>query len=147
MIATAEPDDPDMAALIALAAVTGARRGELCGLVWTDVDFDQATLRIERSVAVVAGQRITKDTKTHAARVLALDPFGLEVIRRQRARLEDRAADLGIALTDDICPGTGACPVVIDNMIVWRDPHHLTATFSRSLGPALDAKVVAFLMG
>jgi hypothetical protein len=52
-----------------------------------------------------------------------------------------------IALTDDICPGTGACPVVIDNMIVWRDPHHLTATFSRSLGPALDAKVVAFLMG
>ena len=102
MIHAAEEDDPDMAALIALAAVTGARRGELCGLVWTDVDFDQATLRIERSVAVVAGQRITKDTKTHAARVLALDPFGLEVLRRQRARLEDRAADLGIALTDDM---------------------------------------------
>jgi hypothetical protein len=37
--------------------------------------------------------------------------------------------------------------VVIDNMIAWRDPHHLTATFSRSLGPALDAKVVAFLAG
>ena len=52
-----------------------------------------------------------------------------------------------INLTSDICPGTGACPVVIDNMIVWRDPHHLTATFSRSLGPALDAQVVAILGG
>ncbi|HEY5486421.1 MAG TPA: acyltransferase family protein [Candidatus Limnocylindrales bacterium] len=52
-----------------------------------------------------------------------------------------------IALTDQICPGTGACPVVIDNMIAWRDPHHLTATFSRSLGPALDAKIVAILTG
>jgi peptidoglycan/LPS O-acetylase OafA/YrhL len=52
-----------------------------------------------------------------------------------------------INLTANICPGTGACPVVIDNMIVWRDPHHLTATFSWSLGPALDAKVVAVLTG
>jgi hypothetical protein len=52
-----------------------------------------------------------------------------------------------IALTDQICPGTGACPVVIDNMIAWRDPHHLTATFSHSLGPALDAKIVAILTG
>jgi peptidoglycan/LPS O-acetylase OafA/YrhL len=52
-----------------------------------------------------------------------------------------------IDLTAEICPGTGACPVVIDNMIAWRDPHHLTATFSRSLGPALDAKIVAILAG
>jgi len=50
-----------------------------------------------------------------------------------------------VALTGEICPGTDACPVVINNMIAWRDPHHLTATFSRSLGPALDAKIVAAL--
>jgi integrase len=101
MIHVAEEDDPDMAALIALAAVTGARRGELCALRWGDVDLDAATLRIDRSVAVVAGKWITKDTKTHAARVLALDPFGLEVLRRQRARLEDRAGDLGVTVTND----------------------------------------------
>jgi len=78
MIATADKDDPDMAALIALAAVTGARRGELCGLRWGDVDFDRRTLVIERSVAVVDGQWITKGTKTHAGRVLALDDFADE---------------------------------------------------------------------
>ena len=52
-----------------------------------------------------------------------------------------------IVLTDAICPGTGACPVVINNMIAWRDPHHLTATFSRWLGPVLDAKIVDILAG
>jgi hypothetical protein len=30
-------------------------------------------------------------------------------------------------------------------MIVWRDEHHLTATFSTSLGPAIDAQLVAIL--
>src|SRR5674476_1601210 len=81
MIQAAEADDPDMAALIALAAVTGARRGELCGLRWGDVNWTAATLTIERSVAVMGRRQIVvKDTKTHAARRLALDDFGLEVL-------------------------------------------------------------------
>ena len=102
MIGTADKDDPDMACLIALAAVTGARRGELLALRWGDLDLEAATLTIERSVAVVSGKWITKDTKTHAGRALALDPFGLEVLRRHRARMEDRAAEDGVDLTDDL---------------------------------------------
>ena len=50
-----------------------------------------------------------------------------------------------IDLTAAICPGDGACPVVIDNMIVWRDQHHLTATFAASLGPVIDEQLVAIL--
>jgi integrase len=66
-----------MDTLIALAAVTGARRGELCGLRWGDVDWTGHTLTIEWSVATMGrGQLITKDTKTHAARRLTLDTFG-----------------------------------------------------------------------
>jgi peptidoglycan/LPS O-acetylase OafA/YrhL len=52
-----------------------------------------------------------------------------------------------IDLTSAVCPGTGNCPVVINNMIVWRDEHHLTATFSASLAPAIDAQLVAILNG
>jgi peptidoglycan/LPS O-acetylase OafA/YrhL len=48
-----------------------------------------------------------------------------------------------IDLTAGICPGRGACPVVINNMIVYRDGHHLTATFSRTLGPLLDRRLRA----
>jgi hypothetical protein len=57
------------------------------------------------------------------------------------------AGALYIDLTPDACPGTGRCQVVINNMIVWRDDHHFTATFARSLGPSLDARIVPFLVG
>ena len=46
-----------------------------------------------------------------------------------------------IDLTAGICPGSGACPVVINNMIVYRDGHHLTATFSKTLAPLLDRRL------
>lgn len=29
------------------------------------------------------------------------------------------------------------CPMVIGNVVVWRDAHHLTATYSRMLAPYL----------
>ena len=51
------------------------------------------------------------------------------------------AAAAGIPLIDTeqwICPGSGDCPPVIDGMIVFRDEHHLTATFASSLAPKLD---------
>lgn len=48
-----------------------------------------------------------------------------------------------IDLTAGICPGSGPCPVVINNMIAYRDGHHLTATFSRTLGPMLDRRLRA----
>jgi integrase len=102
MIQAADADDPDMATLIALAAMTGARRGELCGLRWGDVDWTSHTLTIERSVATMSrGQLITKDTKTHAARRLVLDTFGEETLKRHLRLTEDRAADLGISITPD----------------------------------------------
>lgn len=59
------------------------------------------TLSIERSYAVVDGQHIFKSTKTHGVRRIALGEFGLEVLRRQRLRLEARAADVGLALLDE----------------------------------------------
>jgi hypothetical protein len=53
-----------------------------------------------------------------------------------------------IDLTPYICPGTtGNCPVVLNRMIMWRDEHHLTATFSATLGPAIDVQLVNILNG
>ncbi len=55
----------------------------------------------------------------------------------------------GIPLIDPsqwICPGKGACPPVINNIIIFRDQHHLTATFARSLGPQLDAALVQVMI-
>lgn len=41
------------------------RRGELCGLEWDDIDFENETITIRRSVVVVKGKgAVTKDPKT-----------------------------------------------------------------------------------
>jgi integrase len=45
----------DLAVLVRLAASTGARRGELCGLRWSDIDDRAATLTVRRSVVTGEG--------------------------------------------------------------------------------------------
>ena len=47
-----------------------------------------------------------------------------------------------IDLAARICTAA-PCPAVVDNMIVYRDYHHLTATFSRSLGSDSQAGSVS----
>lgn len=69
---------------IRLAAATGARRGELCGLRWGDVEG--RTLWIRRSVAYTPRTGVfVKDTKTHQARKVALDAATVEALNVYRA--------------------------------------------------------------
>jgi hypothetical protein len=49
-----------------------------------------------------------------------------------------------VDLSDVICPGKGKCPAVVDRMVVYRDDHHLTATFAASLAPVLGERLPAF---
>ncbi|CAN5728952.1 hypothetical protein BH23CHL8_BH23CHL8_04370 [soil metagenome] len=46
---------------------------------------------------------------------------------------------------DIICTQRGSCPVVNRNRIIYRDTHHLTATFSRWLAPAMERALVRVL--
>jgi peptidoglycan/LPS O-acetylase OafA/YrhL len=71
--------------------------------------------------------------------------FGSSMGTREKNAAKATGAGL-IDLTDAVCPDSGNyCSVVIDNMIVWRDQHHLTATFAASLAPAIDAQLTAIL--
>ena len=60
------------------------------------------------------------------------------------ARLVDTAQTIN--LNSVICGGD-FCPPILGNVLVYRDPHHLTATFSRTLGPALATRIVEVLEG
>ncbi|MGN6174693.1 MAG: GntR family transcriptional regulator [Streptosporangiaceae bacterium] len=74
VIAAAKGQELDLLALYMwLAAVTGARRGELCGLQWADIDLDARLVHIAFSYLVRAGQKTRKDTKAHQDRYLAID--------------------------------------------------------------------------
>ena len=67
-----------------LAAYTGARRGELLHLRWSDIDLDGAEVTFTGSTDVVGGERIEGTTKGGRSRVVSLDLRTVEVMREHR---------------------------------------------------------------
>ncbi|WP_280389539.1 SGNH hydrolase domain-containing protein, partial [Nocardia wallacei] len=45
-----------------------------------------------------------------------------------------------IDLSDAVCEPE-ICPVVVGNVLLYHDEHHLTATYSRSLAPELERQL------
>jgi integrase len=84
LLRAANEKDPELARFLHIAATTGARRGELCAIRWSNINFESASLTIERSIVEVPGGLFEKDTKTHANRRIALDPDTLEVLSEQK---------------------------------------------------------------
>ncbi len=68
---------------------------------WTDTELDSGELRIRRSLAIVEGKVIEKDTKTHQARRIAIDPATLAALEMHLARSRCRAEELGATLAAD----------------------------------------------
>jgi len=102
LIDEASKEDPDFGCLLHVAATTGARRGELCGLRWRNVDLKALTMTISRSVVEGSkGVAVEKDTKTHAARHIALDADTAAVLTSQKRRISERALASGTTLGDE----------------------------------------------
>ena len=99
LIRDAEAHDPVLAFAIALAALTGARRGELCALRWSDVKVDR--LVIARSISQVQGVRHEGDTKTHQVRVIALDEIARDVLAQRRLEVERLSTEADSPLVED----------------------------------------------
>jgi integrase len=89
LVKAAKAFDPVLSTAVALAALTGARRGELVALCWSDIDLDVGRVRFARSLTVAGGEQHTGLTKTHAARELALDERGVEVLQQRWAEMVD----------------------------------------------------------
>ena len=101
LILAAERDDPLFAVYLRLAAATGARRGELCALRWSDVDLDAGRLTVERSVIVVDGGVREVPTKTHNRRLIALDPGTVTSLRQHLDEQRALAVRCGAVLATD----------------------------------------------
>jgi integrase len=102
ILTEAEKVEPALATLLLLAALTGARRGELCAIRWSDLDEKTGTLNIARSVYEVDGETCAeKPTKTHQARRIGLDDLGLEALRRHREAVDQLAAELDLEIPAD----------------------------------------------
>jgi integrase len=101
LIKTAEERDSAMALAIALAFVTGARRGELCALRWSDFDLDAGVLRISRSISEIDNRLVVKGTKTDRSRTIALDDRTVAMLNRHLDWQRDLARRADSPLMDD----------------------------------------------
>lgn len=102
LLESAETLDPTMACMLLMAAITGARRGELCGLKWTDLDRKARTLTIGRSIYErPSNEWGVKATKTHQVRRIGLDELGIEALRRHRAQVDSLASSLNLKVPPD----------------------------------------------
>ena len=68
--------------------MTGLRRGEICGLKWSDIDFGANKLRVQRSISAKRGGGIViGETKTNTGnRIITMPPSVSEVLQRRKRR-------------------------------------------------------------
>jgi integrase len=124
-LAAADDRDADFGTMLRVIAATGARRGEVCALRWSDLDTQAGALTIRRSLAAVVGGPIEKDTKTHAARRIALDKATLAALASHRATAVERAAVGGFSFDVNSFMFTSA------NGVSPVHPDALTSVFRR----------------
>ena len=98
-LAAVESAAPTLGALLRLGALTGARRGELCALRWSDLDVDRRSLTIARALTSPKGHRYLEGpTKNGRARVIGLSDEALAELVGHRAQREMLCSLAGVEL-------------------------------------------------
>jgi integrase len=93
---TARLYDPPLCRWLQLAVATGARRGEVCALRWSDIDLDDRVVRIDRSVSATrTGGVLIKSTKTGRAHVVSLTKQATDALCERRRSATDAAEAAG----------------------------------------------------
>ena len=142
-----------------LAASTGARNGELCGLEWADLDLDAGTVRFHQALTIVDPPTLpgaasdghgdadarrkelavgpVKSAASNA--ILTLPPFAVQALRhhrRQQLRLRLAVGQPGTVGLRWVEPGQPPRPVQLD--LVFRtergtpvNPNHASRAFTR----------------
>jgi integrase len=136
-----------------LAAATGARNGELCGLEWADLDLDTGTVRFRQALTIVdpailpaafsdsegdggasgvdarCKELAVGPLKSAASNaILTLPPFAVQALRhhrRQQARLRLALGQAATVVLRFIEPGRPPHPVQLDRLLAGpvTSPH------------------------
>jgi integrase len=152
-----------LGAPIRVAGMTGLLRGELCGLRWSDIDLDTASLTVRQTIITVDGESTVSDVKSkHSLRTIDLDATTVAVLRHHRvAQLEGRMmagpgwADTGLVFTNPSGTAwhhdtvTGTVQRMIDASGLLRITlHGLRHTHcTHLLAAGVDVKTVSERMG
>ncbi len=83
-LAVAKAAGAQPAAFYALALDSGMRKGELCGLRWSDLDLDGAKARVVQQLLQPGAEPVFGPTKTGKPRTISLGTETVELLRRHR---------------------------------------------------------------
>ena len=134
--------------------MTGLRRGEICGIKWSDINFDEGTLCIKRSVGRVKNGSITiGETKTTAGeRKIILPPSVLTLLEEKQAdAINEWVFPHYMNPSDPLHPDTAyrKLKTILKNvelpLIRFHDLRHTFATHATQGG--VDAKTLAGILG
>jgi integrase len=101
LLAAAKNDDEEFATYLRVLAATGCRRSEALALRWSSVEWKRSELLISHSLTMVDSSVVEKDTKTHQARRVILDPGTIRELESHRTRASARAAACGVSLSSE----------------------------------------------
>lgn len=106
-----------------LLAMTGARRGEVAGLRWVDVDLDGARITIRQALLNGDGEVYVSSPKSYRGRTVDLDQATVDKLRehRDRQQLEKAATrrweDSGFVFTRE--NGSALNPATLTRAFRW----------------------------
>lgn len=89
-------EDLQFQVLIQLAIITGARRGELVAMKFSDIDFETNRITIERAAIKPKGQpTITKPPKDYEVRTVTIDDSCIALIKLLKKDKQRKMKELG----------------------------------------------------
>ena len=89
-------DDPDLAVIVEVAALTGMRRQEILALEWADIDLDGARLTISKAVEESKrGVRVKETKRAAGARMIHLPRRAVATLRAHRKQQLELRMQLG----------------------------------------------------
>lgn len=101
LLAYAAREAPDIYVYLRLASILGARRGEMCGLRWTDFSAGYSAVEVRSAAVIAQGGIVVKETKTDRVRRVAIDSATASVLADYRVAMEERAQICGLAVVAD----------------------------------------------
>jgi integrase len=116
---------PAYGVAVILATATGMRRGEVCGLKWSDMEGDAIVVR--HSVVRLEKETVVKSTKTGKERLIMPAPQVLDLLSWWRQNREEVARSLDVDVDPD-----GFVLSQRPDQSEPQNPDSLTATFSKA---------------